>query len=109
MTIQEIAARYKDLEVSERRSEKEDYAELVFLNKDAARWDLVLTELFGAPVKPKGKKPSREESALTDSYGGVQANQVLFKKDCDNGTALAMLWPWQDNAHTTLKIILLKK
>jgi hypothetical protein len=31
-------------------------------------------------------------------------NQVLYRKAFGDGTILAMLWPWQDGTHTTLKV-----
>ena len=109
MTLKEILAKCSGLDVHEERAAEEGYSELVFFSKDTEAWLKVLAQDLDAPVKPAGTEPTAEHSKLTDDFGGIFANQVLFKKDFDNSTVLAMLWPWQDKTHTTLKLALLKK
>ncbi len=109
MTLKEIVAKCGNLDVHEERAAEEGYSELVFFSKDTVAWVKVLAENLGAPAKPAGTEPSEEHSKLTEDFGGIFANQILFKKEFDNGIILAMLWPWQDKAHTTLKLALLKK
>ena len=109
MTLKEIVAKCSGLDVHEQRDAEEEYSELVFFSKDTEAWVKVLAEDLGAPVKPVGTEPTEEHSKLTDEFGGIFANQILFKKEFDNSIVLAMLWPWQDKTHTTLKLALLKK
>ena len=109
MSIKEIIGKFSSLNVAEQRSVSDEYAELVFFNKDSEQWNKALTDIFGPALKPAGAKPSKEVLALTEDFGGIFDNQSLFKKELGGSLALAMLWPWQDDSHTTLKIVCLKK
>lgn len=109
MELKEVIAKCSDLEVQEERSLNDGYVELVFFTKDQDAWSKALAQDLGEPIKPAGVEPSKEQSALTEAYGGVFANQTLFNKDFNGTRILAMFWPWQDKEHTTLKLALLKK
>lgn len=102
--FREIVELFLKMKVCEQRSIGEGYCELVFYNKDITGWKTVLNDIFGQAVKPEGAKASKEHNSLTEKYGGVFENQVLFKKDFDSFTGILMLWPWQDGLHTTLKM-----
>jgi len=104
MTLKEIIEKCNTLAVREKRSVTDEYCELVFYSKDTDEWDKVFTEIFGKAVKPSGTKPTKEDLRLTENYGGIHANQTLYKKEADNTTIIAMFWPWQDNSNTTLKL-----
>lgn len=108
MTIKEIRERCGKLSVHEEREVSDDYAELVFYNKDLNEWNKALIDTLGPAIKPAGVEPTKENLRLTENYGGIYDNQTLFKKDFGNVSVLAMFWPWQDNTHTTLKVALLK-
>ena len=95
--------------IHEKRRIEDDYCELVFYSKHTDEWQNIFKNILGAAVKPAGQKPSKEDIRLTESYGGVYGDQVLFKKEIPDYTLIAMFWPWQDNVHTTLKMALLKK
>ena len=109
MTLKEIVEKLSGLNIVEVRSSTEDSHELVFTNEKIDDWDKIFTEMLGPAVKPRGVKPTKEDQSITDKYGGIYNNQVLYKKEFDNAVVLAMFWPWQDDVHTTLKIVLLKK
>lgn len=108
MTLKEILARCSKLSVYEQRHRTDVYNELVFYNEDLDEWSKILTAVLGPPIKPPGAKPAKDDLRLSKDYGGIDINQTLFKKEFDDATVIAMFWPWQDNIHTTLKIILLK-
>ncbi|MBN3039030.1 MAG: hypothetical protein JW869_06415 [Candidatus Omnitrophica bacterium] len=109
MTVKNIIEKCNSLDISEQRSVSEDYCELVFFNKELEEWNNILTEILGPAKKPPGMDPTQEDDALTEEYGGIFTNQTLFKKDFDDCTIIAMIWPWQDGTHTTLKLAYLKK
>ena len=109
MTLNEIIKRYDMLSSQEKRRSTEDYDERVFYNKDIDEWNKVFTDIFGPPTKPTGTIPTEDDLDLARDYGGIWINQTLFKKESDNVVVVAMLWPWQDKVHTTLKTILLKE
>lgn len=99
-----LSDRMQDLAVLETRSQTDAYVELVFLNEHQAAWDALLQEVFGSAVKEAPQRPSRAHRALTRAHGGINKGQTLYRTDADGTQVLAMLWPWQNGTHTTLKI-----
>ena len=106
--LKEIAEKCSGLEIVEQRSITDEYVEIVFFNKEVGSWRKVLTDNLGPEIKPAGTEPTKEDLDLSEDYGGIHGNQTLFKKDLDGRTVIAMLWPWQDGVHTTLKMAVLK-
>ncbi len=104
MDLDQILSQCSHLKVCETRTNSDVYKELVFLNQESGQWDQVLSEVLGPAVKPAGTPPSQEYSEMTEQYGGIYDDQVLYFKKFEQVTILAMLWPWQDGSHTTLKI-----
>ena len=105
MTLKEIVERFDNLAVYEERTSSDEYFELVFYNKECDKWHEVLSEALGPAAKPVGAKPTAEHLKLVVEYGGLRPDQTLFIKGFNGITVIAMLWPWQDDLHTTLKII----
>ncbi|MBF0217533.1 MAG: hypothetical protein HQL30_11130 [Candidatus Omnitrophica bacterium] len=108
MPIKTIAEKLASLEIYEKRCVSDDFCEMVFLKKDIMKWDEVLTGELGPAVKPLGEAPTKEDTVLTEDYGGIFKNQVLYKKDVGGVLVAAMLWPWQNNTHVTLKMFVKK-
>ena len=108
MGLSSIVGKCSSLAVFEHRNSTEDYKELVFFNRDLQEWQKVLEQELGPAVKPAGKKPSAEDKEITENFGGVHANQTLFRKRTPAGTVIAMFWPWDDKEHVTLKLVLCK-
>ncbi|NQT28132.1 MAG: hypothetical protein HQ570_00870 [Candidatus Omnitrophica bacterium] len=104
MELKDIIARYKTLNIYEERFVADNYYEVVFYTKDTDQWIKLLNEIFGSVTKPVGAAPSAEDAELTKKYGGVRENQTLYKKQVNNTIIAAMLWPWQDEVRTTLKV-----
>ena len=109
MKLADIVARFADLEIHAKRTGDDNYCELVFFSKDTVSWDKVISGILGPAVKPPKVKPTKEDLRISDAYGGVQAGQTLFRKDFEDHSVIAMFWPWQDQARTTLKMALIKK
>jgi hypothetical protein len=107
--INDILEKGKHLKVDEKRSMREDYAEFVIFVQDLEEWDKVLSGLLGTAVKPIGKKPTPEEQTMTDEYGGIQRDQLLYFQANGDTCLLAMLWPWRDKVHITVKVARIKK
>lgn len=108
MTLQAILDKITHINIEEKRTIADDYSELVFLNKDLEELLRIFTEFFGPPEKQQGAKPSKHILRLTQNYGGIRDNQVFYKKIDADIIIIAMLWPWQDNIHTTLKMAIIK-
>ncbi|MCK9573893.1 MAG: hypothetical protein M0R20_05820 [Candidatus Omnitrophica bacterium] len=104
MTLQNIIDKLTSINIAEKRTISEEYGEIVLLNKDLSTLNKIFADIFGEPEKKQGVKPSKDILLLTKDYGGIWENQTLFKKDNGENIIIAMLWPWQDNIHTTLKM-----
>jgi hypothetical protein len=107
MTINEIFEKLSVLDVKKKRSHEEDYLELVFFKKDIHAWERELKEIMGQALKPFGKKPSGEHGKLAKPYGGIRANQSLYKRNFGKYDVVAMIWPWGNGQHMTLKMALM--
>ena len=107
--MNEIIEKGSRLKVYEERCISDDYDEIVIYNKEMNEWHHIFKDFFGEPVKPVGAKPTADDLGITKAYGGIFNNQTLFKKECDDVLVIAMLWPWQNNVHTTLKIARIRK
>jgi hypothetical protein len=108
MILSEILEKCKELNICEKRAIEDEYCELVFLGEEINKWNAIFIDIFGPAVKPKGVKPAKGDLKLTGKYGGILDGQTLFKRDFENGTIIAMFWPWQDGSRVTLKTALLK-
>ncbi len=108
ISIKDMINSYGNLEIFEQRCISDEYAEIIFLKKDVDKWTEVLADLLGSAVKPAGVKPTEEDLQFTEHHGGIRINQTQYRKDFNGVTVIAMLWPWQDDVHITLKMILFK-
>ena len=104
MTLKEFTQRIAWLNVYQAREVSDDYHEQVIFNADIKQWSAVLEEVLGPPAKPAGVAPSGTDLVLCQIYGSIMKNQTLYRKAFGDGTILAMLCPWQDGTHITLKV-----
>lgn len=103
MTLREFVGTCNHLSLYEERCVTEESYIVVFYAKDNDDWCRILVNAFGNPIKPAGVKPTKEHEEMTSQHGGIMKNQTLFYTENAGGQCvLAMLWPWQDNKHTTL-------
>ena len=104
--------------IHEMRTSSDQYEELVFFSKDISDWNEILTEKLGLPVitaekinlddASKEAISSKKDAALklAKSYGGISKGQTLYYGTYEATVISIMIWPWQDNAHVTLKKII---
>jgi len=104
MTLATIIQKCRELTVCEERSMTEEYLELVFYAEDIHWWNEMLIDVLGPAAKSAGIGPTPDHLNLTKKYGGIRTDQTLFRKESEDGSIIAMFWPWQDGIHTTLKI-----
>lgn len=104
MTFRELLDEVRALRPEETRNEAEDYLETVFTMRAVTALRGVLDRYFGPAFKDAGRNPSPEAQARSKAYGGIQKNQVLYCAERENLVHCAMLWPWGDGAHVTVKI-----
>jgi len=106
MNLQKIINELTKLDIYEKRTIGDDYSELVLINTPAL--DKTLADIFGPAMKKSNEKPSKEMIILAKEYGGIRENQTLFKKDSQGYVLIALLWPWDDKQHITLKLAVIK-
>lgn len=109
MEIKEIIAECEKFEIFQQRMVSDNYAEIVMFTKEIFKWSVIFNELLGDPVSPAGFNPTAEHTQITKDYGGIFADQTLYKKDFPENTVIAMFWPWQDGKRVTVKVVILKK
>jgi len=87
------------------RSDSNNYFEAVIIKDELPKLTIILERFFGSPALPSKNKLSLQIQQLIDSFGGVMAGQTLYFWNQGSDSIFAMLWPWQDGRHTTVKII----
>lgn len=96
----------RKIKFSEKRTDASDFFEAVVDKTGLNELEGVLEKYFGSALKPTGKAPSKEAMKHTAPWGGIRPNQTLYYATEDDGKVhLALLWPWDDGCHVTLKLI----
>lgn len=105
MNFNEVREEMKGIFFKSLREDTNEYFEAVAVKEEMPRLKEKLEKFFGAPVWPSQKEiPTRIEEAIAE-YGGILPGQELYFLDKDNEVMFAMLWPWNDGKHATVKII----
>ncbi len=108
MTAKEIIEKGHNLKVFQQRRVADSYAEIVVNSGEIMKWHELFTGVFGPASSPAGVDASPEDMQLTREFGGISEEQTLYKKDFGSGYVIAMLWPWQNGEHITIKVICVK-
>lgn len=106
MNPKDIVSKLTSLSISEKRQITDEYGEIVVLN--TPELDKLLIDTFGPAIKKYSEKPNTEALNLTKQYGGIRNNQALFRLNFATHVLVAMLWPWDDKQHITVKIAAIK-
>jgi hypothetical protein len=105
MDFSELKKEMKGLIFEEIRSDLDNYFEAVILHKDSACLASTLGKFFGTPVFPSETVLAATIQEAIKSFGGINRGQTLYFWNEDKKVIFALLWPWQDKAHTTLKLV----
>jgi hypothetical protein len=115
MKIEELVGDTLWSSIKQLRENSDSYEEIVIFNKDISEWNKILIQKLGPPLVPDGINenvwssdeisPMEKDAALdkANSCGGIRGNQTLYYGTYESQKLLIMIWPWQDNVHTTLK------
>ena len=105
MEFEELKGTIKDIDVAERRTDNDNYLEVVIVKRNLAALLFKLDTFFG-PVACTG------ESVLASSvrqvikeFGGLTTGQTLYFYEKAGNFIFVMLWPWHDGEHITLKFV----
>ena len=64
----------------------------------------LLEGYFGRPLKAPDQEPTDEAHRVSGPYGGITREQALYHAFRDDADHVAMIWPWSDGKHMTVKI-----
>ncbi|RKY30403.1 MAG: hypothetical protein DRP74_07075 [Candidatus Omnitrophota bacterium] len=84
------------------RSDDDNYFEAVILNEETPNLTSKLERFFNLSVPDT---LTSEMKSVVASFGGISYGQTLYFSSQDGVFVFAMLWPWRDGIHTTVKII----
>ena len=88
---------------SEKRADSSRYFEGVIDGCQRQEVCACLEQFLGKPVWPSSVTlPEDVEKAIED-LGGVWENQTLYFSGDSSSAVFAMLWPWSDGKHITVK------
>jgi hypothetical protein len=96
----------KSLELESLRMDCDNYIEAVVVQDEMSKLNNRLKKFFGKPAWPSKNRLTYEVQETINGFGGLMPGQTLYFKNADEGGIFAMLWPWQDGSHTTIKVIL---
>lgn len=105
MDFNAIRKEVKDIPFDTLRTDADNYFEAVIIKSELKKLTEWLERFFGLPVFPSKNRLSFQARETIDGFGGVMPGQTLYFWNQGVDTIFAMLWPWQDGQHTTLKIV----
>lgn len=100
MEFEQLKAIAKEGGFETLRVENENYLEAVLLKNKLEELMLKLDSFFG----PAQNKPSAQAQEAVGEFGGITKGQTLYFCQEGESFVFAMLWPWQDGEHITLKL-----
>lgn len=105
MRFDQLKEEVKSVNFDALRMDCDNLLEAVVVNRELDKLTKRLEGFFGLPAWPSKKGLSFKMRKAIDTYGGIQPGQILYFRNAQEGELFAMLWPWQDGLHTTVKII----
>lgn len=85
------------------RTETDDYFEAVCTKRELPQMTACLDSLFGKSFFPPAVSLPVDIDDVVADFGGVVKGQTLYFTKDGAVCFFAMLWPWQDKEHITLK------
>ena len=105
MDFEKIKGELKQVNIEELRLDHDNYFEAVIIKEELDKLKGLLESFFGMPAFPSKNGLTQEMRQATSDAGGIMAGQTLYYSDRDADVIFAMLWPWKDGRHITVKII----
>jgi len=105
MEFNEIRKEVKNGIFDTLRTDNDDYFEAVVIRDEVAKLKERIEKFFGAPSYPSKDKLAPQVEQRIKEFGGIMSGQTLYFLNDGEKNILAMLWPWQDGYHTTIKLI----
>ena len=104
MQFSEIRSGLEGIVFDTVRIDSGNYFEAVVVKDELPKLTASLEKIFGPPAWPsKGPLLPAVQGIIKD-FGGIRLEQTLYFQNDKEDTLFAMLWPWQDDYHTTVKM-----
>lgn len=103
MEFAELKGEIKTIGFESVRLDGKDLFEAVVLKQNLTALVSKLDKFFGAPVWPSENPLPQQAKEVVKDCGGIWPGQTLYFWHQNNLAIFAMLWPWSDGEHTTLK------
>ena len=100
MQFKKLKDTVKELGVDTLRVENDNYLEAVIIKNKLTELILKLDNLLG----PAQGEPSVQAADVVKEFGGLIKGQTFYFWHEGKSFIFAMLWPWQDGEHITLKM-----
>ncbi len=104
MDFNQLKNQVKNVIFESVRADYDDYFEAVITAERLDELNLNLERGFGSPVWPSKTRLASQMQKAIDEFGGIRSGQTLYWGDEEKTSFFAMLWPWQDREHITLKM-----
>ena len=105
MQFNEIRKELEGVVFDNLRIDRHDYFEAVIVKNELAKLTASLERLFGSPAWSSQNRLLLQAQEIIKDFGGIRPGQTLYFWSQGKDTVFAMLWPWEDGYHTTVKII----
>jgi hypothetical protein len=104
MNFSQLKTEIKNVAFETVRTDAEDYFEAVITKEKLTELSFTLEKGFGVPAWPSKNRLAAQIQKAIAEFGGIRDGQTLYFGNEDKYSLFAMLWPWQDAEHITLKI-----
>jgi hypothetical protein len=104
MPFDQLRTEVKGIDFDAIRRDEDHYFEGVIVRDRLAGLTLRLERYLGHPVWPSKSMLSEQVRELLSPYGGIREGQGLYLFNEENCSVFAMLWPWGDGVHITLRL-----
>jgi len=105
MEFNEIRKEVKNGIFDTLRTDEDNYFEAVVVKGEIDKLKQRLEKFLGGPAYPSADKLPPQTEKKIKEFGGIMSGQTLYFHNEGEKDIFAMLWPWQDGYHTTVKII----
>ena len=105
MPFEQLRSELKGVNFDTLRLDCDNRFEAVIVKDELQKLVSRLELFFGSPAWPSQNRLSFQARQLIEGFGGIMQGQTLYLRDAGKDTVFAMLWPWQDGLHTTVKVV----
>ena len=104
MTFDELKSQIKTCVFDEIRADNNNFFEAVIRKNGLETLTAKLVSIFGPLAWPSENMLSNEMNNIIQNFGGIMPGQSFYFTHIDNFPVFAMLWPWGDKEHITVKV-----